>query len=127
MANAIPHEEIGGEGVHVRDCYVWTEISYLDSSSDFREYLPQVRQWKPNHDRLVMLDIPRRSARELFSGSLLGDAFAGSAVVAVTILTIFFFDVPTKLFFLSVTTRLSSSRRTASLFGPSTWPSPPAT
>jgi hypothetical protein len=91
MANTIPREEIGGEGIHVRDCYVWTEISYLDSPSDFREYLPQDRQWKPNHDRLVMLDSPRRSAREFFCGSLIGDAFAGLAVVGITILTIFFF------------------------------------
>ena len=94
MPNTIPREEIGGEGIHVRDCYVWTEISYLDSPSDFREYLPQDRQWKSNDDRLVMLDSPRRSlgpARDPFCGSLIGDALAGLAVVAITILTIGFF------------------------------------
>jgi hypothetical protein len=94
MANTIRREEIGGEGIHVRDCYVWTEISYLDSPSDFREYLPQDRKWKPNDDRLVMLDSPRqslRSTRDPFCGSLIGDALAGLAVLAITILTIGFF------------------------------------
>ena len=42
MANTIQRKEIGGEGVHVRDCYVWMEISYLDSPSDHREYIPQI-------------------------------------------------------------------------------------
>jgi hypothetical protein len=28
MANTLQHKEIGGEGIHVRDCYVWTEISF---------------------------------------------------------------------------------------------------
>ena len=89
MANTIPRIEIGGEGIHVRDCYVWTEISYLDSPSDFREYLPQDRQWKPNDDRL---DSPRSSARE-FSCPLISDALAGVAVIAITILTICFFYI----------------------------------
>lgn len=94
MANTIPREEIGGEGIHVRDCYVWREISYLDSPSDFREYVPQDRQSKPNDDRSGMLDSPRqssRSARVRFSGSLLGNALAGLAVVAIMMLTIGFF------------------------------------
>jgi hypothetical protein len=92
MANTIQREEIGGEGIHVRDCYVWMEILYLDSPSDFREYLPQDR--KPNDDRLVMLDSSRQSlssARDPFCGSLIGDALAALAVVAITILTIGFF------------------------------------
>jgi hypothetical protein len=29
------------EGVHVGDCYVWSEISYLDSSTDYPECLPK--------------------------------------------------------------------------------------
>lgn len=94
MAKTTPREEIGSEGTHVRDCYVWTEISYLDSPSDFREYLPQDRQRKPNDDRLVMLDSPKqslRSARDVFCGLLINDALAGLAVVAITILTIGFF------------------------------------
>ena len=88
MANTIPREETGGEGIHVRDCYVWTEISYLDSPSDFRECLPQDGQWKPNDDPL---DSPRSSVKEFCCGPLIGDALAGLAIVAITILTIFFF------------------------------------
>jgi hypothetical protein len=90
MANTIPREQIA-EGIHVRDCYVWTEISYLDSPSDYREYLPQDRQWKPNDDLFVLLDLPRqslRSVRDSFCGSPIGNALAGLAVVAITILTI---------------------------------------
>jgi hypothetical protein len=33
--------QIGGEPVHVRDCYIWAEIYYLDSPTDYREYLPR--------------------------------------------------------------------------------------
>ena len=34
-------KQIGGEPVHIRDCYVWAEIYYLDSKTDYREYLPE--------------------------------------------------------------------------------------
>ncbi|PYX36910.1 MAG: hypothetical protein DMG81_15185 [Acidobacteria bacterium] len=34
-------KQIGGEPFHVRDCYVWAEIFYLDSATDYREYLPE--------------------------------------------------------------------------------------
>ena len=30
-----------GTSFHVKDCYVWSEIYYLDSATDYREYLPQ--------------------------------------------------------------------------------------
>jgi hypothetical protein len=44
-------------GVRIGDCYVWAEIYYLDSPTDYREYLPQhcARQC-PVADDLVMLD-----------------------------------------------------------------------
>ena len=52
------HKQIGGESVHIRDCYVWAEISYLDSSTDYREFLPQlpVHLSTVSRDELVMLD-----------------------------------------------------------------------
>ena len=35
------HEEhIGGTAAHVGDCFLWAEIYYLDSRTDYREYLP---------------------------------------------------------------------------------------
>jgi hypothetical protein len=33
------NRESGG-GIHIGDCYVWAEIYYLDSPTDYREYLP---------------------------------------------------------------------------------------
>jgi hypothetical protein len=29
-----PEKWIGGNGSHVGDCYIWVEISYLDSATD---------------------------------------------------------------------------------------------
>jgi hypothetical protein len=44
-------------GVRIGDCYVWAEIYYLDSPTDYREYLPQHRARQcPVADDLVMLD-----------------------------------------------------------------------
>jgi hypothetical protein len=41
MGNLTDHQRVGGEGVHISDCHVWAEIYYLDSPTDYREYLPQ--------------------------------------------------------------------------------------
>lgn len=49
--------DAAGESFHVRDCYVWAEIFYLDSPTDYREYLPQARTRPPaGEGQLVMLD-----------------------------------------------------------------------
>ena len=34
-----PHYEkqSGGSEVHIKDCYLWAEIQYLDSPTDYRE------------------------------------------------------------------------------------------
>ena len=50
--------QIGGEGVHIRDCYVWAEIYYLDSPTNYREYLPQgpVTPRTVPENEVVMLD-----------------------------------------------------------------------
>jgi len=34
---------IGGSTTRVGDCYIWAEIQYLDSASDYREFLPSGR------------------------------------------------------------------------------------
>ena len=31
------------EATRVQDCYIWAEIHYLDSATDYREYLPSPR------------------------------------------------------------------------------------
>ncbi len=41
MDNPADHQRIGGESVEISDCCVWAEINYLDSPTDYREYLPQ--------------------------------------------------------------------------------------
>lgn len=42
----IRHRErqVGGDPVHVSDCYIWAAIHYLDSPTDYREYLPGGRK-----------------------------------------------------------------------------------
>jgi hypothetical protein len=85
MANKMQSEEIRGEGIHVRDYYVWTEICYLDSPSDYREYLPQDRQWNPKDAPLVMLDSPRQSSRDL-CGSLAAVFFLMAGLTACLLL-----------------------------------------
>lgn len=58
MGDLADHKQIGGTSFRVGDCYIWAEIQYLDSPTDYREYLqnsnPQ-RNNCPNHG-LVMLD-----------------------------------------------------------------------
>ena len=44
-----------GTSFHVKDCYVWSEIYYLDSATDYREYLPQNIRYS-GFGELMMLD-----------------------------------------------------------------------
>jgi len=34
----------GGQDYHIADCYVWAAIYYLDSRTDYREYLDRHQQ-----------------------------------------------------------------------------------
>jgi hypothetical protein len=52
MADPVEHKKVAGTSFHVRDCYVWAEIYYLDSPTDYREYLPR----GSGFGELVMLD-----------------------------------------------------------------------
>ena len=61
--NTLLRQEIGGEGIHLHDSYVWTEIYYLDSPSDYGEYLQQDRYWSPDGHSLEMMDSPQQSLR----------------------------------------------------------------
>jgi len=54
------YKQIGGEPVHIRDCHVWAEIYYLDSKTDYREYLPERPHALPESE-LVMLDSSKES------------------------------------------------------------------
>ncbi len=51
------HRTIGGEAVHVGDCFIWAQIHYLDSPTDYREYIVSVSP--PNQaagDGFITLD-----------------------------------------------------------------------
>lgn len=65
MTNPTERKQIGGEPVHVGDCYVWATISYLDSPADYREYLPcnGDRVYVRPSDDLIMLDSASPSPR----------------------------------------------------------------
>jgi len=79
---------IGGQGFHIGDCYVWAEIYYLDSPTDFREYLPKNADIHPryNDEGFRLLD----SERTCSSSGLLGlfvvalTCFAGAGYLLYT-------------------------------------------
>jgi hypothetical protein len=56
MQNYYP-EDTGGSP-NVRDCQLWAEIDYLDSPTDYREYLPgqSASPDMPGRSDLMMLD-----------------------------------------------------------------------
>lgn len=63
MANKTQSERDGGYEFHVADCYVWAEIYYLDSPTDYREYLSaNVRpvHGKECNEQMVLLDDVKR-------------------------------------------------------------------
>ncbi len=62
--------------MHVADCYIWAAIQYLDSPTDYREYLPSKVGVVTPKDELVMLGDKRPSAMVTFLQILLGAAFA---------------------------------------------------
>ena len=53
-----PNKHANVQEFHVADCYVWAEIYYLDSATDYREYLAgdANRRIGGKDDGLVMLD-----------------------------------------------------------------------
>lgn len=63
------YTQIGGEPVHIRDCYVWAEIYYLDSKTDYREYLPERAPSLPENE-LVMLDSSSPNPNSIVSAAV---------------------------------------------------------
>ena len=47
-----------GTSCHIGDCYVWAEIFYLDSPTDYREYLPERRAIAAVFGQFTTLDNP---------------------------------------------------------------------
>jgi hypothetical protein len=54
MSDLVNGEFVSGTCFHVKDCYVWAEIYYLDSPTDYRECLPKQRAGSVGE--LIMLD-----------------------------------------------------------------------
>ena len=49
--------QTGRAGSHVGDCYIWADIYYLDSVTDYRECLPpHIQEAASDLGDLVMLD-----------------------------------------------------------------------
>lgn len=59
-----PGRQCGGECFHVGDSYVWAEIQYLDSPTDYREFLPQYPIARKVTSDLVMLDSSKNTLME---------------------------------------------------------------
>jgi hypothetical protein len=73
MRQIIQQERIGGTAAHVADCLVWAEIYYLDSPTDYREYLPNHPPQPVRIDsQLVMLDpgVPKPTFPRILFASL---------------------------------------------------------
>jgi hypothetical protein len=57
MSEPNEHTQTGGATSHVGDCYIWAEIYYLDSATDYREHLaPRTQGAASEFGELVMLD-----------------------------------------------------------------------
>jgi hypothetical protein len=57
MNSQTHRDQVGGTTFHVGDCYIWAEIHYMDSTTDYRECLPgRASDSVSRADDLVMLD-----------------------------------------------------------------------
>ncbi len=56
MHHTTDHRTIGGEAVHVGDCFIWAQIHYLDSPTDYREYIVSVAPTRGAADDFITLD-----------------------------------------------------------------------
>jgi len=86
MGNSAKSARDGGQEFHVADCYVWAEIHYLDSPTDYREYLPAnvpLPQRRPHDEPMVLLDDSTRSFWRSFSKTLLILSMIAFAVLLV--------------------------------------------
>jgi hypothetical protein len=60
MSDQIKENDVAGTSFRVGDAYIWAEIHYLDSPSDYREHLPQNSAVAPAaRGELMMLDSAR--------------------------------------------------------------------
>jgi hypothetical protein len=64
MSDRTKERDVAGTYFRIGDPYIWAEIYYLDSPTDYREYLPQNRAVADaTCGDLVMLDSPKSVSR----------------------------------------------------------------
>lgn len=57
MSDFLKEGDVAGTSFRVGDCHIWAEIAYLDSLTDYQEYLPKNDARAPSSEgELVMLD-----------------------------------------------------------------------
>lgn len=84
MANL--HQGTDGYSVRIQDCRVWAEIYYLDSPTDYSEYLPAAGSHRKETgvgDELLMLADSEQSSWA--GGTLLRWFVAGGLLILVTV------------------------------------------
>jgi hypothetical protein len=53
----LAHERFGGYAIRISDCQIWAGIFYLDSPTNYREFLPQSRERSSmGSEALVIID-----------------------------------------------------------------------
>ena len=84
-------KEIGGQPVHIRDCYVWAEIYYLDSPTNYREHLPAqaVAPTTVSRDDFVTLDSSGESSNHQGSWTIAGLFFVIAGLLLCLMLHLF--------------------------------------
>jgi hypothetical protein len=87
MSDLTQHEKTGGTAIHVGDCYIWAEIYYLDSPTDYREFLPNndLRSMRPS-SKLVMLDDLAPFRRSNLNWFLAASVLAGVVLSLVALI-----------------------------------------
>ncbi len=71
MRNSAKAKSTDAGDWHIRDCYVWAEIYYLDSPTDYRECLPTASSNQPHSDGIILLDDNRNSGQRGFFAFLI--------------------------------------------------------
>jgi hypothetical protein len=89
MDNPVSRGRDGGQEFHVADCQVWAEIHYLDSPTNYREYLPcnaqRSRSLSPLDCIVLLDDVQHHSSVGSFTAFILASLTALLLVVAVAI------------------------------------------
>ena len=86
MSSHVQPDNNGGNPTHLSDCYVWIEILYLDSPTNYREYLPGRGITGAALDRsLELLAHDNSRSARTNNGTYLWTVLAGALLLAIII------------------------------------------